>query len=64
MIYDEKIIATEDILKIFWECHDPTQGMRQGNDVGEQYKSAIHCTNEQQLELANKSKEVYEKDSN
>ena len=61
VIYDEKIILTEDILKIFWECHDPTQGMRQGNDVGEQYKSVIYCSNEHQLELANKSREVYEK---
>ena len=48
-----KIIKTKDILKIFWECHDPTQGMRQGNDIGEQYRSVIFCTNDEQLELTN-----------
>jgi len=61
VIYDDKIIATKDLLKIFWECHDPTQGMRQGNDIGEQYRSAIYCTNDEQLELTNISKELYEK---
>tara|TARA_B000000441_G_C21519449_1_gene219580 strand:+ start:22 stop:579 length:558 start_codon:yes stop_codon:yes gene_type:complete len=61
VIYDDKIITTKDILKIFWECHDPTQGMRQGNDIGEQYRSVIYCTNDEQLELANKSKELFEK---
>ena len=61
IIYDPKSIELNTLLKIFWECHDPTQGMRQGNDVGEQYKSAIHCSNEHQLELANRSREVYEK---
>ena len=61
VIYDDKIIATRDILKIFWECHDPTQGMRQGNDIGDQYRSVIYCINDKQLELANKSKELFEK---
>ena len=50
VIYDPKIISTKDVLKNFWECHDPTQGMRQGNDIGEQYRSAIFCTtNDKQL---------------
>ena len=40
--YDEEITSLKEILKIFWECHDPTQGMRQGNDVGTQYLSLIH----------------------
>ncbi len=61
VIYDDKIITTQDILKIFWECHDPTQGMRQGNDIGDQYRSVIYCINDKQLELANKSKELFEK---
>tara|TARA_B000000565_G_scaffold249473_1_gene220901 strand:- start:492 stop:1049 length:558 start_codon:yes stop_codon:yes gene_type:complete len=61
IIYDHKKISTQDILKNFWECHDPTQGMRQGNDMGEQYRSVIFCTNDEQLELAMTSKQVYEK---
>ncbi|RCL37376.1 MAG: peptide-methionine (S)-S-oxide reductase MsrA, partial [SAR86 cluster bacterium] len=42
------------------ECHDPTQGMRQGNDIGEQYRSTIYCTSQSQLELATRSKEVFQ----
>lgn len=49
VIYDPGIISYEQLLKIFWEAHDPTQGMRQGNDVGTQYRSGIYtCTREQQ----------------
>ena len=43
VFYDQKQIKFETILKTFWECHDPTQGMRQGNDIGEQYRSVIFC---------------------
>ena len=45
VIYNPEEISLETILKNFWECHDPTQGMRQGNDIGEQYRSAIYCSN-------------------
>jgi peptide-methionine (S)-S-oxide reductase len=48
VVYDPEIISYQDLLKIFWEAHDPTQGMRQGNDVGTQYRSGIYtCTEEQ-----------------
>ena len=47
-------------MKLFWECHDPTQGNRQGNDTGSQYRSAIYTTTEQQLLLANASRESYQ----
>ena len=60
VFYDQKQIRFETILKTFWECHDPTQGMRQGNDIGEQYRSVIFCKDSQQLEAANISKEVFQ----
>lgn len=60
VIFNSEIIYTDKILKAFWECHDPTQGMRQGNDIGEQYRSTIYCTSQSQLELANRSKEVFQ----
>src|SRR5215212_7820108 len=46
--YDPAQVSLEDVLKTFWEAHDPTQGMRQGNDVGTQYRSAIYTTTEAQ----------------
>ena len=59
VIYDPKKISYEDLLKVFWESHDPTQGMRQGSDVGTQYRSAIYTTTPQQKELAEKSRSSY-----
>lgn len=59
--YDPKKISYEDLLRVFWESHDPTQGMRQGNDVGTQYRSAIYYANDEQKEAAEHSKEVYQK---
>ena len=59
--YDPKIVSLSMILKIFWECHDPTQGMRQGNDIGEQYRSAIYCKNDEDLKEALNSKNSYAK---
>lgn len=59
--YDAKIIKLDEILKVFWECHDPTQGMRQGNDVGTQYRSTIFCNNENDIKIANESKESFQK---
>ena len=49
-----------DLLKLFWECHDPTQGNRQGNDTGSQYRSAIYTTNERQMALAISSRDAYQ----
>jgi peptide-methionine (S)-S-oxide reductase len=60
VIYDPEKIDYEDLLKVFWESHDPTQGMRQGNDVGTQYRSAIYTTDKEQAELAQASKSAYQ----
>ena len=51
-----------DLLKIFWECHDPTQGMRQGNDVGTQYRSVIYTNSDDDLKVALESKDTYQKE--
>ena len=62
VIYDPNIIELKKILKVFWECHDPTQGMRQGNDVGSQYRSVIYSSDTSDLDIANESKEIYQKE--
>ncbi len=59
VVYDPQRIPLEEILKSFWEQHDPTQADRQGNDVGTQYRSAIYWTTEQQRDVALDSREVY-----
>src|SRR5438309_1953452 len=61
VVYDPAKISYEKLLKIFWENHDPTQGMRQGNDVGTQYRSGIYVTTPEQRKAAEASKAVYEK---
>lgn len=60
VVYDPSKISLETLLKTFWEEHDPTQGMRQGNDVGTQYRSAIYTTTPEQAEVVNKSREAYQ----
>jgi peptide-methionine (S)-S-oxide reductase len=60
VVYDPSIISYENLLKVFWESHNPTQGMRQGNDVGTQYRSGIYCYNDTQKKLAEMSKVTYE----
>jgi peptide-methionine (S)-S-oxide reductase len=60
VIYDPKQVSYESLLKVFWESHDPTQGMRQGNDVGTQYRSAIYTYDEEQAKSARASKDAYE----
>ncbi|MFI4877231.1 MAG: peptide-methionine (S)-S-oxide reductase MsrA [Steroidobacterales bacterium] len=60
VIYDPQKISYEQLLKAFWESHDPTQGMRQGNDVGTQYRSAIYVTDAQQRSAAEASKRAYQ----
>ena len=61
VIFDPSILPLETLLKTFWERHDPTQGMRQGNDLGTQYRSAIYTFSEQQQSIAESSKQSYQK---
>src|SRR5438309_3351666 len=61
VVYDPKKISYEKLLKTFWENHDPTQGMRQGNDVGTQYRSGIYVFTPAQRQAAEASKALYEK---
>jgi peptide-methionine (S)-S-oxide reductase len=58
--YDPLQISLMDLLKVFWECHDPTQGMRQGNDIGTQYRSAIYCNKNSDQQIAQDSFEQYQ----
>ena len=60
VIYDPKAVSYEDLLRAFWESHDPTQGMRQGNDIGTQYRSAIYVLDDEQLRAAEESKRAYQ----
>jgi peptide-methionine (S)-S-oxide reductase len=60
VVYDPKKISYEQLLKTFWESHDPTQGMRQGNDVGTQYRSGIYTTTPAQRAAAEASRQTYE----
>jgi peptide-methionine (S)-S-oxide reductase len=59
VVFDPSKTSYAEILKLFWENHDPTQGMRQGNDVGTQYRSAIYLADEQQREPAERSRATY-----
>jgi peptide-methionine (S)-S-oxide reductase len=60
VIYDPKVISYNALLRIFWEGHDPTQGMRQGNDRGTQYRSGIYTTTPEQEEAAQASRDAYQ----
>ena len=59
VVYDPAKVSYETLLKAFWENHDPTQGMRQGNDVGTQYRSAIYTTTDEQLRVAEASRQAF-----
>jgi peptide-methionine (S)-S-oxide reductase len=61
VVYDPKKVSYEALLKTFWESHDPTQGMRQGNDVGTQYRSGIYVTSQAQRRAAEASRDAYQK---
>lgn len=60
VIYDPSVISYEQLLKVFWESHNPTQGMRQGNDTGTQYRSGIYTYSPLQKQLAEKSRSIYQ----
>ena len=60
VVFDPKILPYEKLLKMFWESHDPTQGMRQGNDVGTQFRSGIYVYDEAQRQAAEESKAAYQ----
>tara|TARA_B100001250_G_scaffold387120_1_gene384225 strand:- start:614 stop:1363 length:750 start_codon:yes stop_codon:yes gene_type:complete len=64
VVWNNKKIDQSDLLKLFWECHDPTQGNRQGNDTGSQYRSAIYTSSKAQLIKAKESKKSYQKELN
>lgn len=60
VVYDPALVTLETLLQVFWESHDPTQGMRQGNDTGTQYRSAIHATGQAQYDAALASRAAYQ----
>ncbi len=60
VVYDPRVVSYEELLKIFWEAHNPTQGMRQGNDVGTQYRSAIFTLNDAQRAATLASRDAYQ----
>ncbi len=60
VVYDPARVSYSDLLRLFWESHDPTQGMRQGNDVGTQYRSGIYCYTADQLAQASASRERFQ----
>ena len=60
VVFDPKTVSYQDLLKVFWESHDPTQGMRQGNDVGTQYRSGIYYDDDEQREAAEKSRDAFQ----
>jgi len=61
VVFDPKVTSYDDLLKVFWENHDPTQGMRQGNDVGTQYRSGIYYFDEAQKRAAEASRDAFQK---
>ncbi|MGW5050818.1 peptide-methionine (S)-S-oxide reductase MsrA [Actinokineospora sp. NPDC004072] len=61
VVFDPAVVSYAELLKVFWESHDPTQGMRQGNDVGTQYRSAVYFTDPAQRAVAEQSRAAYQR---
>jgi peptide-methionine (S)-S-oxide reductase len=61
VVFDPKRVSYEQLLRVFWESHDPTQGMRQGNDVGTQYRSSVYTFSPEQRRLAEASRDAYQR---
>ncbi|MEX0768057.1 MAG: peptide-methionine (S)-S-oxide reductase MsrA [Microthrixaceae bacterium] len=61
VVFDPDQVSFEQLLKVFWESHDPTQGMRQGNDTGTQYRSGVYAIDQEQLDAANASRDRFQK---
>lgn len=59
VVFDPAVVSYEELLRVFWESHDPTQGMRQGNDTGTQYRSVVYSVDDAQRETANRSRDAY-----
>jgi peptide-methionine (S)-S-oxide reductase len=59
IVFDPSVVSYDEVLRVFWEGHDPTQGMQQGNDVGTQYRSAVYATDDAQLTAAKASRDRY-----
>jgi peptide-methionine (S)-S-oxide reductase len=62
VVFDPKVVRYEDLLRVFWESHDPTQGMRQGNDAGTQYRSGIYCFDDAQRQAAEISRDAFQRE--
>ena len=60
VVYDESLVSYAELLTLFWESHNPTQGMRQGNDIGTQYRSGIYCFDDEQKRQAEQSRDKYQ----
>jgi len=60
VVFDPKVVSYEDLLRTFWESHDPTQGMRQGNDVGTQYRSGIYYYDDAQRAAAERTRDLFQ----
>jgi peptide-methionine (S)-S-oxide reductase len=60
VVFDPTVVSYDELLRVFWEAHDPTQGMRQGNDIGTQYRSVIYTYGDAQLEAARRSERMFQ----
>jgi peptide-methionine (S)-S-oxide reductase len=60
VVFDPAVVSYEQLLRVFWEGHDPTQGMRQGNDIGTQYRSGVYCHSDEHARVAEASRRDYE----